>query len=111
MIVLEALEQACCHHILEISRRLVLCDLARMLQHQAKMAATPGNRFTIADQSCGYASHRLLSRSRSAGHVQIDTQREKKTSPRRSGDPRLKLDCLHATARGSSAQPSRSRVG
>src|SRR6202011_1400196 len=84
MIVLEALERACCHYVLKERRRLVLRDPARMLQHQAEMAAAPGNRFTLADQSCGYASHRLLSCARSAGHVQIDTQREKETSTHRS---------------------------
>jgi hypothetical protein len=43
MIVLEALEQACCHHILKKRRRIVLPDLACMLQHQAEMATTPRN--------------------------------------------------------------------
>ena len=94
MIVLETLEQACCHHILKERWRLVLGDLARMLQHQAEMATTPGNRFALADQSCCYTSHGSLSGPCSALHVQVNIQREKETSPRRGGDQRFKLNRL-----------------
>jgi len=49
MIVLEAFEDACCHYVLKEHRWLVLRDPACMLQHQAKVATTPGNRFTPTD--------------------------------------------------------------
>src|ERR1700675_4731192 len=108
MIVLEALESTCCHHILKERRRLVLCDLACMAQHEAKVSSLPGHGFPVTDQSCCYASHCSLLRPGGTPHMQVNAQREKETSPRRSGDPRLKVDCLHARGRGSSAQSPRS---
>ncbi len=100
MVMFKALEHAFCHYILKICWWLVSRDPASMSQHEAKVATLPGNRLTVTDQTCRHSRHRSFSRPRGALHMQVNTEREQKTSPRRSRNPRLKLDRLHCYSPG-----------
>jgi hypothetical protein len=95
MVVFEAPEHACCHHILKECRWFISRDPACMAQHQAKVPASPGYRRALADQSGYDSGYCVFSGRRSAVHMQIDAQREKEASRGRSGDPRFELNCLH----------------